>query len=598
MHQMKASLVLGLVIAAAIALAAPLRAEEANGPFENIKFTPVAATWQYSNDGGKTFSAKVLPPPPPGRESPKDHVDTSMYQYVWKGTFDIPDPAKVAGAFVRIFENSSLPAGPRASICNGDLTAASGGYWKDLGYCPTLLDAVIKLNGKEIELAHGPMLQFWVPLIGLQAGANTIEMSGHVYSFWGGGGARGPSSALDAKIIAAEPQPANIFNGPILGDFGGGYFTLACRTQLPADLTIEATPVEPPGPPVTVTSKGAVWHRVRVEVPKGTSKLTYTVSAKVGQHVTKRGPYAVTLPGKDFRFIAFGFAMQHPVDDANVAKDPWAIGSRLILKARPDFVCNTGDLLEQEAWSFNWESAYTGPAAEMLARVPTLITPANRDWTGILSELHWSPAADTYAHNWTKVVGPVRFICIDGNESWVRGGANAKWLEGILVAAKDKFIVVLSGYPAYSSGVNSKGLYGGRKQVRDVVMPLLDKYKATMMLSCWDPGYERIEPQPGKGCTQIVTSCSGWKAFHRWNTQFGSHGQGPTGPTANARGTFGKVTLPDGREWCGYCGTRHFCVFDVKDDVIRMQVLACGSSPDVDIKDLKVLDEKTFKPRP
>ena len=49
-----------------LALAGTSWAEEADGPWENIKTTPVKATWQYSNDGGKTFSDKVLPGPPRG----------------------------------------------------------------------------------------------------------------------------------------------------------------------------------------------------------------------------------------------------------------------------------------------------------------------------------------------------------------------------------------------------------------------------------------------------------------------------------------------------------------------------------------------------
>ena len=412
---------------------------------------------------------------------------------------------------------------------------------------------MIKLNGKEVQFPHGPLLQFWVPLTGLKAGPNTIEVSGDVYTYWGGAayaGAQAKVHALDARIIAAEPQPAQIFNGPILGDFGDGYFTLACRTQLPADLAVEATPLEPAAMAVKATSPGETWHRVRVEVPKGTRKVSYTVSAKVGPHLTKRGPYTVTLPGNEYRFAAFGNALQHPV--ADVAMDPWAISSRLILKAQPDFVCNTGDLMEQESWSFNWEAAYTGPAQELLARVPTLVTPANRDWTGIFNELHCTPAADTYAHNWTKVVGPVRFIGIEGNDTWAPGNPNARWLEEVLRSAKDKFIVVLSGYPAYSSGVNSKTTYGERKQCRDVIMPLLSKYRATLMLSSWDPTYERIEPLPGKGCTQIVTGCIGWKTFHRWNTHFGSHGQGPLAPVPTPAPLLEKSRCPMGASGAGW----------------------------------------------
>ena len=42
---------------ASMSLAAMLAAEEVEGP-PNVKVSPVAVTWQYSNDGGQTFADK------------------------------------------------------------------------------------------------------------------------------------------------------------------------------------------------------------------------------------------------------------------------------------------------------------------------------------------------------------------------------------------------------------------------------------------------------------------------------------------------------------------------------------------------------------
>lgn len=593
MHGVSTALVLVITVAATIAPQTPVSAGETDGPFDDIKTFPIPVVWEYSNDDGKTFAKTPHEAPPAGLDPRKE---TRVFAYAWKGSFDLDDPARIAGLWVRIAGGKTDNSPQRASICNGDLVAASGGYWKDLGYCPTLLDAVITLNGKEVEFAHGPLLQFWVPLIGeIRKGQNTVELRGRVYTYWGGASYAGTPDAvkgLDARIVAAEAQPAAIYNGPILGDFGDGYFTLACRTQMPAVLTVEATPMEPASAAVTSTSTGKIWHRVKIEVPKGTRKVSYALSAKVGTHETKRGPYTLALPDREYRFITFGNAMQHPAGE----NDAWSFNCQQVLSAEPAFVLNTGNPMEQESWSFNWEKAYTGPAAELLARAPTLITPCNRDFTGIFNELHYTPASDGYSHNWTKVIGPVRFIGIDGNQTWAAGNENFKWLDGVLSEAKDKFVVVLSGYPGYSSGINSKKTYGGLGQSREVILPLLGKYKATMVLSGWDPDYERIEPTPDKGVTQIVTGSIGRAGWHKWDSRFGTHPFGP-GPDANPRGTLGKVALPDGREWVGYFSMRHFCIFDVKEDAIEMRVLACGPTADTAIENLKVIDRKTFKPR-
>jgi hypothetical protein len=570
-----------LAIAMPAILAAPARASQPNGPFENIKAAPLAATWQYSRDGGKTFVNKPLPAPPGGSR-------TSNFPYAWKATFEVPDPAKIAGLWVRLVEKHSHPDTPRASICNGGIEAASGGYWKDLGFCPCLLDAVIVLNGKEQKIANGPVLYFWVPLEGeLRQGTNTLEMHGNVYTYWGGGefaGREAPAEAIDARILAAEAQPAKIYNGPILGDFGDGYFTLACRTQLPADLIVEATPTEPPGPPITVTSRKKIWHRVKVEIPKGTRKLSYQLTARVGPHETRRGPWAVAFPGRELHFVAFGNVCGH-----SSSIDLWQTNAKVVSDAQPNLILNTGNPMEHGSWEWCWDEFYIEPAGDLFARVPTLITPCDRDFSGVFNELHYTPAADGYAHNWSKVIGPARFIGLDGNETWAVGNANYQWLENELKNAKDKFVVVLDGYPGYSSGANSKRRNRSLDQTRDVVLPLLGKYKASLVLCSWDADYERCEPTPNKGVTQIITGCIGKASMHRWSGVIATNPFGP-GPDAAPRSSFGKGVYK-GREWCGWCSLRHFLDFDVQDDAMTMKLHGIGAFSTL------AEDHKTFKAR-
>ena len=555
-------LLAGLVIAAVAAVVAPVSAEDA--PHDNIKVRSVAAAWEYSSDGGKTFAKTPQAGPPPGRQPP-----TPAYPYVWKGTFDVADPANVAALWVRIAEEGD---NPRAGICTaGDLIAASGGYWKDLGFCPTLLNASVLLNGKELTFTHGPMLYLWLPIEGeLQKGKNTIELRGDVYTYW----LAAPAKAIDARLVAAEPQPAKIYNGPLLGDFGDGYFTLACRTQMPAELTVEATPTDPAGKAVSVSSPKKIWHRVKVELPKGTKAVSYTLTAKVGAHVTRRGPFTMSFPGKEFKFLAFGNILAH-----DIAAERLGLYSQRALAMKPAFILNTGNPSEHGTWEFTWEPRYFAPGGNLLASVPTFITPCWRDFAGAVQELHYTPAEDTYSHNWSKAIGPVRIIGLDGNQTWAVGADNYKWLEAELKNAKEKFLFVLNSYPGYSSGKSSRSLNAWLQQSRNVILPLLGKYKANAMLSGWDPDYERCEPTPDKGCTQIITGAMGKDAYRFSGRAIGSN------PFAQGKG----------REWAGAEGTRHFCVFDVKGETVEMKVLAMPDEPDA--KDFPVLDKKTFKAR-
>jgi hypothetical protein len=551
-------------------------------PFFNIKTESLTVAWQYSNDGGKTFGNKPLAAPMYGDRQ-------SYHPYAWKGTFDVPDPAKIAGLWVRLVDDSKHYAAPRASMCNGDLVAASGGYWKDLGFCPCLLDAVVVFNGQEIKLGNGPVLHFWVPLEGqLRQGQNTIELRGNVYSYWGGGGFdEQPVKSIDARIVAAEAQPTEIYNGPVLGDFGDDYFTLACRTQLPADLIVEATPIEPPGAAVTTISPHSIWHRVKAEIPKGTRKFRYTLTARVGQFETSRGPWEVSLPGKEFRFVAFG-----NISATSISIDIWGANARgIVADAKPNMLIVTGNEMENGPWEWLWDEYYLQPGGELFATTPTLVTPCCRDFTGMFNGLHYTPAPDTSAHDWSKVVGQVRFIGLDGNETWKKGEPNYRWLEGELKNAKEKFVVVLDGYPGYSSGVNSARRNNSLNQTRDAVLPLLGKYKATLMLCSWDPDYERCEPTPDKGVTQIVTGAIGKECMHRWSGVIAVNPFGP-GPDAAPRSSGGTVERK-GREWCGWPASRHYCIFDVKDGAMEMRVHPAASGCWLPHD----LDQKTFKPR-
>ncbi len=536
-----------------------------DAPSPGVKTRPIDVKWEYSTDGGKTFGEK----PPEGAPP---NMKVGIAPRAFRGTFEIADPKAVAGLWIRILAKQTSESKP--AICTGDLIAASGGYWKDLGHCPTLLNARALLNGKQVPVMNGPMLYFWLPLEGpLAQGKNTIELSGDCYTYWGSPAAE----ALTASLIAAEPQPASIYGGPVLGDFGDGYFTVSFRTQLPADVVIEATPTTPPGKGITVASSHKIWHRLKVQLPPGTKAASYTLKSTVGTHETTRGPFTMVFPEKEFRFVAVGNLLSHRIQAERLKM----IADRVIaMKAA--LVVDAGNMSEHASWDHDWERRYFEPAGKMTATIPTLFTPAHRDFAGIIQEIHYTPAQDTFSHNWSKVVGPVRFIGLDGTQTWKPDGENTKWLEQELKGAREKFLFVLNAFPAFSSGGHSKKPYPALVQSREVIMPLLAKYHASALISGNDTDYERCEPTPDAGCTQIVIGCSG-KEVSRFS-----------GP-AIGRNPFAR---DKGREWAGAEQTRAILVFDVKDSAVEMRCLEMPDDPArMDEKDLRLLDTKIFQPR-
>jgi hypothetical protein len=523
---------------------------------------PLAAEWTYSTDGGQTFTTT-----PPKGAFPQERE--GLVPLTFRGTFEIGNPAQVAGLWVRIAEPGDAP---KATICDGNLIAASGGNWKDLTACPTLLDARVTLNGKPVQFARGHTLAAWYPVVEpLQPGRNTIEVSGNCYTHWQGQ----PATAITARLLMADPQAAGIYSGPLLGDFGPSSFSVACRTRLPAELTVVATPTTPAAAPVTARGPRGVWHRIKVDLPPGTMTATYMLTSQSGGITSSAGPFTVRLldaPDAGYRFVALGNIMA----DAS-AKTRWANTAALVRRLDPAFIVHTGNCNMHSTWDSTWEDRYFAPIGGLLASVPTLFTPAGRDFGGAVHELHVTPAIDGYGHTWAKPIGPVRFIGIDGSYVWAVGDQNYAWLEEQLAAAKEKFVFVLCGFPAYASGGHSKRPSQWLAQNREVIMPLLGKYRVSAMISGQEAVYERCEPTPDLGCTQIVTGAAGRDAI-----RFSGR--------AATDNPFGKGK---GHDWAGAEDTPSLCVFEVRPDRVEMKALSIpdgGAEP-------RVLDTKAFLPR-
>lgn len=561
-HRLITNLAIAVAVCVACATQDLLRAQDLALSPAGLTTRPLAAEWTYSADGGRTFTAT-----PPRGAFPAERE--GLVPLVFRGTFDVADPAQVAGLWVRIAEPGDAP---KATICDGNLLAAAGGNWKDLTACPTLLDARIMLNGAAVQYAHGPMLAAWYPVVaGLQRGRNTIELSGNCYTHW----QAQPAEAISARLLIADPQSPGIYNGPLLGDFGAGYFTVACRTRLPAEVIVTATPTTPPAAAVETAGPKAVWHRIRIDLPPGTTAATYTLTSRAGGVTSMAGPFAMRLPSAPddgYRFVALGNIMADPS-----SRPRWTNTAAFVRRLDPAFILLTGNCNAHGSWDSTWEDRYFAPVNGLFASVPTLFTPAGRDVSGAVHELHVTPASDGYGHTWTKTVGPVRFIGIDGTQVWAIGDQNYAWLEEQLANARERFLFVLCGFPAYASGNQSKRPQPWLVQGREVIMPLLAEYRVSAMISGQEALYERCEPSADLGCTQIVTGAAGRDALRF------------SGTAGNAN-PFGKGKAS---EWAGADEVPSLCVFEVRPDRVEMKAL---SIPDGTVEP-RLLDTKVFLPR-
>ena len=500
------TIVWALVIVTAVT-AAP--AEEAAA-----KDALARAAWTFSSDGGKTFALRSL-------EIPAG----ATINVVARATFKVDDPAAVGG--VRVMAGRLLT------------------------------NAGFKLNGKQVTGPLPGMLYYAVPVdprVYLTNGENVLIVTGS---------AKNRSSVpmdvqLRVYLELYPPAMVSVQTGPMLGVIGPDFFTLTCRTNMPAEVTVTAQPIEPAGGAKTsVTSPRGFYHRLRVPLAKGTRKFSYTVTCQVGTFKKTGELVRVGIPafdGKSLRFVAAGDCRSHP--------DRWAAVAAAIHKARPELMVFSGDMVGDGRWDHTWDQEWSDPARALLASVPIYPVIGNHEHNAAAYfELFYTPSENPRNKKWAQAVGTVLFIGIDGAAEWSGDSPNGKWLEEVLKKSKEKFIFLATHYPAWSSGPHGKGNEGQMRAARKFIMPLLAKYNATAMIAGHDHDYERSEPPADQGVTCIVTGAAGAPTY----------GKSANNPYSKA-----------------FAAKLSFCVFDVNGDTCDMKVYEPSG---------RLIDERTFKAR-
>lgn len=505
-----------LTLTATAALAAPPR------PATMSKDLLKGASWRYSTDGGKTFPPKALSPP-----------KGKTVRLVAKAEFVLAGPTLFDATREPTFELLQL-------------TASLGPGW------------TATLNGKTVAPPLKGMNYRTIPGISaklLRRGENVLLLAGPAT---GTGKPLGPPASLTPQY----PDNLTFQSGPVLGACSDTFFSLTCRTNLPAD--VELTLTTESGKTVRRSSKGKFIHRFALDALDARWS-SYALTARRGQFQIRFGARTgprPTHPPNALRFIATGDSRSHPDDWAKVAKAVHAQG--------PEFVLFNGDLVTAGCNNWEWDAEFFGPAKALLATIPLYPVIGNHEQDApIYDEMFYTPTKDGRGRNWTQTVRYVQIIGIEGDADWSKGSANVKWLARTLAASKAKFIFLCSHYPAWTSSSHGKLDSKGRpkekpiREAQDVILPLLTKHKVTAMLAGHDHCYERSDP-PG-GVTHII--CGGAGAPLR-----------PKSKDAKRQNPHSKV----------YAASLHYCMFDLNGEVCTMRVLT---------PDGKQIDEHTWEYR-
>jgi hypothetical protein len=486
----------------------------------------VNAETSYSADSGVTFAS--MPPLLGPRQSAAVHV---------KLEFDI---ANNVDSTVGSTEYAALTFSHDAFASVTDIDLVLNGH-----------NVLVPLEGMNYRAVHGidPGL--------LQPGENTLLVVFKVRN-------RSRDSELRFKptivLIPQLRQNLRFQTGPLLGAFGADYFTLTCRTNVPARVLVyrwEGQALRDTrlanqldgAQPLAVTDLGLL-HRLRVPREMSSPEGVFAVVAegdgfRVG--TTVRAP---RYPSGRFSFLVLG--------DSRTNSEIWQgiTSAAAVAAGDATLAVHVGDLVTLGTRDWEWDTQFWGPGRILLERLPFYPVIGNHEADAPLYDaLFFGPAPDGGARNWVQELGNVLLIGIDGGQDWTAGSANALWLEETLSRSDAAFKFLFSHYPAWSSAghgrLNEEGVPRERpsREARDVLIPMFARHGGTAYLAGHDHTYERSE-LPG-GVTGITCGGGGAPLYEK---------------TADAarQNPYSRV----------YAARHHYCLFAVDSSEVSMQVVS------------------------
>ena len=530
----------------------PLGARTDDDPFKGASVgiaagKVLAAKWEYSIDGGKTFGLEALKITGTPTVTVRDDVA--------RVKFNIDDPAQVGLLKVAM-------ASGRGAFA---LTAGASVDRYNVGACPTMINTKITLNGQPTDAGHLPNTLYsylGIDSMLLKKGENTLELHGIL---WHKNYHRG-SVPADIELQILPTDRAALDRPPMLGMIGPDYFGLAARAVIPSTFTVSVTPVDPPGATVDHPFPRTLQLKARVPLPRGTKRFRYSVEVHAGGATTTCGPYEAKAPtsGNGFRFMVAGGTLNRD-HGRGVAPLLYAIDHT----HRPDIFIHTGQYQNCTHWDFLWTEGFWRETQPTFARTPlfAMSSPLEVGSLQSFSQMFFFPPDNEDWGHWTTAIGNVRFVAIEAfNQSVDKTDSGLKWFEGVLKEAKEDYVIVLNSHVTHGSPTNYfKVFQKGIDHTAAKIDPLMVKYKVTLAIGSMHRCYERVEPPAGESVPTIISCQAGGRG---WQLR-----------------TEGKPPNPESKK---LSSDDHYCLFEVTPEGLKLTVINFQG---------KTLDSCVFKPR-
>ncbi|WGS64964.1 metallophosphoesterase [Marinitoga aeolica] len=179
-----------------------------------------------------------------------------------------------------------------------------------------------------------------------------------------------------------------------------------------------------------------------------------------------------------------------------------------LAKDNPEFVINSGDLVEKGDWLDDWNSFFNeiSNLAKNSIYYP-LLGNHERNNSYYYQAFYLPKGSGDYNKRWYYFdYGKIRFIFLDSNAVGTQQleKSQLKWLENILKNSSDKTVLVFYHHPFWN---NCKGYnYGMESHLEELWRPLFEKYGVKAVFNGHVHSYERHEKN---GIIYVITGGGG-----------------------------------------------------------------------------------------
>jgi hypothetical protein len=216
--------------------------------------------------------------------------------------------------------------------------------------------------------------------------------------------------------------------------------------------------------------------------------------------------------GQPFRVLVFGDSGNGGPMQVQLAQHMATYNANLII--------HTGDLIWPDGAAFRYPAQLYRPYAKLLPRLgfyPCLGNHDYDDYQGdpMIAEFVLpdnGPDGLVPERNYWFDFGDVRFVCINSSETFqVMRDKIGPWLDGVLADAGDRWKIAYYHHPVYTNGK-----YTPSGKLRQVVLPLFDRYNVALAFNGHNQMYEASHPiaggkvvGPGEGTVYVTTGTGG-----------------------------------------------------------------------------------------